>query len=130
MGQRFIRGVGIRWGITRTEDDAVIGTGGFNRWTLPDRYAAIGYDLAQSAWGHGIMTEAVGAMVYFGFERLDLNRIEAETMLDNGASIRVLEKLGFQHEGIVRQKYFWKGQFHTMRLFSLLRREYGAKEDG
>ncbi len=130
MEQRFTRSVGIRWGTTRMGDDGVIGTGGFSRWNLPDRYATIGYDLAQSAWEHGIMTEAVGAMVRFGFERLDLNRIEAETMLDNSASIRVLEKLGFQQEGIVRQKYFWKGQFHTMRLFSLLRREYAAKEDG
>lgn len=123
MRQRFANRAGIRWGIVR-ENDMVIGTGGFNRWNIHDRFAHLGYDLAQAAWGQGIMTEAIGAMIRFGFDGLDLNRIEAETMLDNVASMRVLAKCGFREEGVLRQRYFWKGAFHDMRMFSLLRREY------
>jgi [ribosomal protein S5]-alanine N-acetyltransferase len=128
MRQRFVDRAGIRWGIVR-EDDLVIGTGGFNRWNIHDRFAHLGYELAQAAWGQGIMTEAIGAMIRFGFDWLDLNRIEAETMLGNVASMRVLERCGFQAEGVLRQRYFWKGAFHDMRMFSLLRREYDSEHD-
>lgn len=125
--RRFAERTGIRWAITRRDEDVVIGTGGFNRWNMGDRYASLGYELARSAWGQGIMTEAAGAMVGFAFARLGMNRIEAETMLDNTASMRVLAKLGFQEEGILRQRYYWKGAHHDLRMFALLRREYGER---
>jgi ribosomal-protein-alanine N-acetyltransferase len=128
MRQRFAHRTGIRWAIVRA-DDRVIGTGGFNRWRPDDRVAYVGYDLAFDAWGQGIMPEALRAMIRFAFERLSVNRIEAETELDNTASMRVLAKCGFQAEGVLRQRYFWKGAFHDMRMFALLRHEYATGED-
>lgn len=115
----------IRWGITwRDSDDRVIGMCGFNYWNRRDRRASIGYDLAHAHWGQGLMPEALRAVVAFGFEQMELNRIEADCTLENAASARVLEKLGFQEEGLQREQYFEAGRFWDLRLFALLRRDY------
>lgn len=58
------------------------------------------------------MTEAVRAMIQFGFEHMCLNRIEAEVMPENIASIRLLLKLGFVEEGVLHERSFWRGAFH------------------
>ncbi len=69
------------------------------------------------------MTEALEAMLRFGFDAMSLNRIEADVTVGNDASVRVLEKLGFQREGLLRQRGYWKGSYHDLWLFSLLRDE-------
>ena len=70
------------------------------------------------------MSEAVSAMIDFGFTSMGLNRIEAEVMPGNVASAQLLRKLGFQEEGIRRECGFWSGTFHDLALFALLKREY------
>lgn len=115
----------LRWGITLKEDgDRVIGMCGFNYWIRRDYRASIGYDLARAYWGRGIMTEAVRGVIRFGFEYMGLNRIEADADIHNLASHRVLEKAGFQREGIQREQFFERGMFGDLLLFSLLRRDY------
>ena len=66
------------------------------------------------------------ALVRVGFERINLNRIEATTNLDNAGSRRVLAKVGFVEEGVLRDYRYWRGAFYDLRMFSLLRREYGG----
>jgi ribosomal-protein-alanine N-acetyltransferase len=124
MMQRFERAEALRWGIALKETDALIGTGGYN--SLAGTRAQIGYDLASAWWGRGLMTEALAAILRFGFEQMELNRIEAGVMPGNEASVRVLRKLGFQEEGTLREYGFWKGAFHDLRWFALLKREYVA----
>jgi [ribosomal protein S5]-alanine N-acetyltransferase len=68
-------------------------------------------------WGKGLMTEAVRAVVACGHETFRLNRIDAWTLPGNAASDRVLEKSGFQYEGTLRQKAWFKGAFHDFRIF-------------
>jgi ribosomal-protein-alanine N-acetyltransferase len=68
------------------------------------------------------------AILDFGFTEFGLNRIEAVTMLDNQASIGLLQSLGFQQDGIMREMEFFKDAFHDMRLFSLLRKDFYAEE--
>jgi [ribosomal protein S5]-alanine N-acetyltransferase len=114
----------LRWGITLKNDDAIIGMCGYNDWTRQDYRASIGYDLTRSYWGQGIMPEALRAIITFGFERMSLNRVEADTSAANTASIHVLQKLGFQQEGLLREQYFENGAFHDLMLFSLLHREF------
>lgn len=115
----------LRWAITlKGGDDRVIGMCGYNYWARRDFRASIGYDLARAFWGQGIMTEAVSAIIHFGFEHMALNRIEADASIQNIGSIRVLEKLGFQREGIEREQYFEDGTFHDLLLFALLRRDF------
>lgn len=116
----------IDWAITLKEKPqaGVIGRVGYNYWLRQDRRASIGYDLAHVFWGEGIMTEAVRAIVAFGFDYMDLNRIEADADADNIGSIRVLEKVGFQREGLQQDQYFEWDEFHDLVLFALLRRDY------
>lgn len=112
----------IRWGITRKTDDTVIGTCGYV-WLRQYR-GEIGYELARPFWRQGIMSEALDAILEFGFDQLELNRIEALVMTANVASAGLLVSLGFREEGILRQHDFFKGRFHDMRLFSILREEF------
>ena len=113
---------GIRWGIARKTDNILIGTCGYV-WLRPHR-GEIGYELRRDSWGQGIMAEAVHAIVEFGFAELGLNRIEALVMVENAASTRLLNKLGFTQEGILREHDFFKDQFHDMRCFAILKREF------
>lgn len=125
FANRFDNNISFRWGITLKPDDTVIGTCGLfihSNWR-----GAIGYDLAQTHWGQGIMTEAVGAVTRFGFEQANLTRIEAFVMLDNIASVKLLTKLGYTEEGILRRYMHFKGQLHDMRCFSYLNFEYARR---
>ena len=70
------------------------------------------------------MTEAVEAMIKFGFEDYGLNRIVAKVIKGNVGSIKVLQKLGFVQEGILRENLYKNGQFHDVMLFSVLKSEY------
>ncbi len=115
----------IRWGITlKDEADELIGMIGYNYWIRADCRASVGYDLARAYWGHGLMPEALRAVVEFGFERMLLNRIEADAEGRNPASRRVLEKVGFRCEGIQREHFYADNGFHDLWLFGLLRREW------
>lgn len=115
---------GLRWALAlRDDEQLMIGTCGYNHWDRSTNSAEIGYDLARRHWGRGLMTEALQALVRFGFERMGLNRIEADVTVGNDASGRVLEKLGFTEEGVLRQRGFWKGRYHDLSMFSLLRED-------
>lgn len=126
FGAIFRNGHGLRWAITEANSPNrdLIGTCGVNIWDRRNSSAEIGYDLMPDYWGRGIATEAVGAMVDWCFENLGLNRIQADVMVDNAASARVLRKLGFVEEGIQRQGGFWRGEYHDLRYFGLLRDDH------
>ena len=119
----FRSGQRIRWGIARKDDNIIIGSCGFTQWNKNSHRAEIGYELAKKHWRKGIMTEALETVIYFGFQRMELNRIEALVMLENIASMTLLEKLGFQEEGIFREYGYWKGKFHDLKMFSILKRD-------
>jgi ribosomal-protein-alanine N-acetyltransferase len=120
--ERFKSRQGIRWGIARKNDNVIIGSCGYG-YKSPF-LGEIGYELAKAHWQQGIMTEALRAVIKFGFQAIGLNRIEAMVMLENTASIKLLQKLGFLEEGILREYGYWKGQFHDLRIFSLLKKDY------
>jgi ribosomal-protein-alanine N-acetyltransferase len=126
----YVDGAELRWGITLKEDSTVIGMCGFNYWVRHDRRASIGYDLARSYWGQGLMTEAVRAVVEFGFSNMNLNRIEADADGRNPASARVLHKVGFHDEGVQKEQFYENGSFYDLHLFALLRRDYYKRFNG
>jgi len=74
------------------------------------------------------MVEAVRTLINYGFQQLNLNRIEATTDSENTRSIRLLERLGFLKEGRLRQKYFYKGKHHDELVFSLLKKDWEKRE--
>ena len=112
------------WGIELKAEGKLIGTCGFCRWDRQHHHAEIGYDLWSDYWGQGLMPEALVALVKFGFEEMILNRIEATTHTENERSQRVLAKLGFQREGILREYYCQDGIYNDQIQFSLLCREW------
>lgn len=81
--------------------------------------AEIGYELSSQFWRRGIKSEALRAILQFGFEVRSLEFVVAEVMLNNIASKHLLTKLDFQSQGIVTEHGFWKGKFHDLERFIL-----------
>ncbi|WP_260260187.1 GNAT family N-acetyltransferase [Vibrio intestinalis] len=131
MRHRFITKAGIRWGIVLKETGNLIGTCGFNSWNEKMKSAVIGYDLLPQYWGQGIMAEAINKIVRQAFlgdlPCGKLNRIQADTVLGNVSSEKLLAKVGLKEEGLRRQSGYWKGQFHDLKCFGLLQSEYKEK---
>lgn len=124
----FALGLGIRWAISLKSDPSVlIGTCGYHTWKKEHFKAEIGYELTPEHWNKGIMTEAIGAIIPYGFEVLGLNRIEAMIDPGNEGSRRLLLKNGLTEEGLLREYYWEKGQFVDAIVFSILKKEYLAK---
>jgi ribosomal-protein-alanine N-acetyltransferase len=114
------RGSGCAWIIEDTASARLVGAIRFNRFDNTWKYGVVGYESHPDFWGRGVMTEALRAVVRCGHERFGLNRIEAWTVPGNAASDRVLEKIGFQYEGTLRQRGWFKGAFHDFRMFGRL----------
>ena len=119
------RQTGIVWGVTLSADDEVIGLMSLHNWSQYHRRAEVGYDLNRDYWGQGIASEALQAVIHFGFTELNLNHIHASTIATNTPSVRLLEKVGFQLEG-TRRSYSLEddGAFHDGAMFSILQSEY------
>jgi ribosomal-protein-alanine N-acetyltransferase len=115
---RFRQKAGVRWGITLKEEDVVIGTIGM-MLTAENRQGGIGYDLARPYWRRGIMHEVLQAVIQFGFHTAHVERIQALVMPGNTASARLLEKLGFQDQGILKEYAFFKGRHQDLHNFIL-----------
>ena len=123
---RFQDNLAIRWGISLKGQKKIIGTIGFNNFAKNHR-ANIGYDLRPEYWNQGYMSEALNKVINFGFNQLEINRIEAEVMQKNENSENVLYKLNFKNEGILRQWMYWNEKHYDMTMFALLKVDYGNK---
>ena len=128
FNERFDENLGIRWAIRLKEGGDFIGTCGFNSWNKIMKSAVIGYDVSKKYWGNGYASEALREIIKYSFSDQflceELNRIQGDTVLGNGASEDVLLKLGFKEEGLLRESGFWKGRFHDLKCFGLIRSEY------
>ena len=91
--------------------------------------AEIGYGLSFDAWGHGYMHEALTAVLSYGFAELALNRVEADIDPRNAVSAKTLERLGFQREGFLRERWVVNGEVSDSGLYGLLRRDWFARTD-
>ena len=105
-------------------DGGFIGWCGLTRWNPDFRSAALTYCLGEAAWGQGYATEAARALLTWAFDTLDLNRVQAEADTRNAASRRVLEKLGFDLEGTLREDCVVNGEVSDSWVFGLLRRDW------
>lgn len=112
------------WGIEYVDTGRIIGTIGF-MWIQEDNNAAeVGYSLAREYWGRGLMTEALRAVLQYGFDHMDLNRIEAQHETTNPASGAVMRKCHMQREGTLRGRLFNKGRYVDVELYAILRRDF------
>ncbi len=123
-GQMADEGTGVRLAMERVSDGAFLGWCGLTRWNPGFRSASLGYCLDDGAWGHGYATEAAYALLHWAFDALDLNRVQAEADTRNVASARVLAKLGFVHEGTLREDCIVNGDVSDSWVFGLLWREW------
>ncbi|MFD2672153.1 GNAT family N-acetyltransferase [Marinicrinis sediminis] len=117
---RFDNKEGIRWGIARKEDNLLVGSCGYHQWVKEHFKAEIGFEVAPTYWRKGIITEVLKPVLNYGFEHMQLHRIEAFYDPANLASKRSLEKAGFQYEGQLRQCFFEKGQFVDAEICAIL----------
>lgn len=115
----YRRREGLMWGIELKETGQVIGTCGFTVVDPSFYIAEIGYCLSEDFWHRGLGTEAVGRLVAFGFETVRFLRIEARAMPENKASIAIIEKLGFEFEGLNKKSMFFKGGAHDILRYAL-----------
>jgi len=117
----FERRWALRWGIALKSEGGLIGTCGLYGFHTLHLRAGVGYELAQAYWRQGIMSEALAAVCRFGFEVMELNRIQASVMPGNTASVRLLEKLGCINEGLLARYERWGSKgFVDLYMFGLL----------
>ncbi len=121
------RGEHVRLGLVRRADEALLGTCTLYKIHPDNRRAELGYGLAPRYWGQGYASEAVGALLDWGFGPLDLNRVEADIDPENGASAKLLRRLGFQLEGRLRERWIVAGQVSDSAIYGLLAREWKAR---
>ena len=110
-----------RWFIVEKKDGTKIGSVGYE---VSAGNIEIGYSLIPTERGKGYCTEAVTVLVDYLFLSKDTVRVQTHTDVRNLASQRVLEKMGFKKEGVVRKSLFARGEWRDMVLYSILREEW------
>ncbi|MFN2493203.1 MAG: GNAT family N-acetyltransferase [Pyrinomonadaceae bacterium] len=115
----------LKWGVVLT-DNKLIGTVTLFHLDFDHHRAEIGYALDHAYWGKGYMGEALRAVLNYSFDALKLHRIEADVDPRNEASIRTVERLGFQREGYLRERWQVSGEIQDALFYGLLRPDWEA----
>ena len=103
-------------------DDEVVGGIGLElREDVYRKTALLGYWLSEDLWGMGIVTEAVKLVTDYAFANLDIIRIQAGVLSKNAASMRVLEKAGYQKEGISKNAIVKNGEVLDEHIYAKLK---------
>jgi len=109
----------LKWGIAL--EGRLIGSVTLFHVNLTHRRAELGYALGRPYWRQGYMQETLQVVLNYAFEVLSLHRIEADVDPRNAASMRVLERLGFQREGYLRERWQVNGEIQDAIFYGLLR---------
>jgi ribosomal-protein-alanine N-acetyltransferase len=110
----------IIWGITKKGEDKVMGSICLWHFRKEDYRAEVGYEMRPEFWGKGIMSEAMVAIVDYGFNTLKLHSIEAIINPDNAATIKLLTRNKFVKEAHFKEHYFHNGEFRDTGVYTLL----------
>ena len=110
---------GIYWTIAKKSDNQMIGAIGLYVNNTHHR-AEITYDLSRDYWRKGIMKKAIQAVINYAFTEMKLLRLEAVTRHDNNASIALLKKLKFVHEGTLRNYRYYNGKAWDIEMFAIV----------
>jgi [ribosomal protein S5]-alanine N-acetyltransferase len=123
---RYTNRTALHWVVTlrAAGDNWVIGSCSFHHFGEEWYRAEVGYDLNRAYWGQGVASEAVSAILSYGFGELGFHRVEAIIDIANERSKNLLLKLGFQYEGNLRQRFVVRGGFEDEHYFGLLRDEW------
>ena len=113
-----------KWGLALRETNKLIGTVTLFHLNLSNGRAEIGYAMGSAYWGNGYMNEALTGLIIHAFDVLNLRRLEADVDPRNTPSVRTLERLGFQREGFLRERWHVGGELQDALFYGLLRREW------
>lgn len=113
----------VVFAITRKEDGWIIGAAGLMN-ELDHNRAEIGYWIGLPFWGHGYATEAAEAVLKYAFEGLKVHRVTASYFRRNPASGRVIEKIGMQREGVLRNHILKEGIYEDVIVCGILDTEW------
>jgi ribosomal-protein-alanine N-acetyltransferase len=111
---------GMWWKIVSKETGTKVGAAGFNNFNKQHCRAEIGYWLLPAFWRQGIVSEVLPILVDFIFQKKKVHRIEALVELGNVASEKVLKRLGFTYEGLMRDCEIKNGTYISLSIYSLL----------
>ena len=125
--QGILNGTALRLGIEVAATGQLIGQAALYSFDPQNRRCDVGYALGRAHWGHGYLGEALAAMLAHGFAGLGLNRVEADIDPRNQASARALVRLGFLHEGLMRERWIVGGEICDTAFYGLLRRDWQAR---
>lgn len=92
----------LRLAIALRSTNALVGTAGFHTVSPQHCSAEIAYDLAPDYWGKGIATAICASLVHWAHEHAGVVRVQATTLVSNARSQRVLQRCGFEREGLLR----------------------------
>ncbi len=119
----------VNFQILDKESKQILGACGFHTWYTEHARAEIGYALTnEDTKAKGMMSEAMKAVLHYGFEHMRLNRVEAMIGPNNIPSLKLAAKFGFTEEGKLRSHYCKKGNIEDSVVFGLLREEYEASQ--
>ena len=121
---RYAAGRSYHWGIALGDTDRLIGMIDLLRFDEAEGSCSFAYMLHEDFWGRGYGTEALQAVLDFGFGEMELSFIEADHMADNGASGAVMAKCGMKRQGIVPGKYEKNGITHDAVLYRITREDW------
>jgi len=107
-----------RWVLVRKSDGIKLGTCGFHCWDKSKSCCDVGYDLHPDFWGMGYMSEAIQKILEFAQNDMKINHINACIYVDNEKSIKLIEKFGFTHKGIMKDEIF-RGEKYPHKIFTL-----------
>ena len=114
----------FQWGLERKEDGRLLGTCTLFHLHEANRRAEVGYALASAYWKNGYMREALTALLDYAFGPMALRRLEADVDPRNANSMRILGKLGFREEGLLRERWNVAGEIQDSAFLGLLAREW------
>jgi RimJ/RimL family protein N-acetyltransferase len=120
-------GLALQLVVADKASDKAIGTCLLFRLEEGSRRAELGYVLGRAHWGRGLMQEALAALLARAFGAMALRRLEAEVDVRNPASARLLQRLGFTREGLLRQRWVTKGEAKDVEIYGLLDSEWPAR---
>ena len=115
----------VALGVVVRATDQLIGTAGLHQFDHRARQTAFGISLGdKAAWGHGYGTEVTRLVVGHAFETLNFNRVWLHVYEFNPRAVHVYEKVGFRHEGRLRQAFFRDGRYWDTLVMGILREEW------
>ena len=113
--------IAIGWAGVLRENEAIVGTCGFNSIDAYNLRAEIGGELDVNYWGKNIALEAVSLIVQFGLETMNLHTIEAKVSPNNRGAIYLMEQFGFVKEAHFKDRVYVRGAFDDMAVYTLLK---------